>query len=396
MAEDEHGVSGDASVLASSGPTSRSTLMDRFRYTPSIYAALVLALLTVVVWNILAELEWLLILLYLAVLVACGIAGPVGWIERRGLNRAVAILVVFSIIASVFAGIAWYAIPPLVVQAGALIDEIPDYIARGERLRTRWLEWEESYPALDQLEERLLEFSGQAGTTATEVLLGLPATIAKTVFAVTSILTFAFLFLMTWERMKTAVLMLIHPRHRDKTNQVLGEIGLRLGAYLRAKIIVMTIVGTWVYVTLLLLDSRFALLAAMAAALMEAIPRIGPWIGRAVIVLAVIPLGVTAVVIAVVSHVIIENIKGLWLSPLVEGHVVDIHPLTAFVSVIAGGLLLGWVGALVAVPTAAAIQTVVELVIVPWRRRQLEAAEAEFGPTVEALPQPEGPSTPRQ
>ncbi len=387
MVDEEPGVRGDFPASGLVAETTHASSMDRLRYTPSIYAALVLGLLTVVVWNILAELEWLLILLYLAVLVACGIAGPVGWIERRGINRALAILLVFSMIAAVFVGVAWYAIPPLVGQAGALIEEIPDYVSRAERLRMRWIALEETYPALEQLDERLIEISSQAGTTATEVLLGLPATIAKTVFAVTSILTFAFLFLMSWERLKTAVLMLLHPRHRDKTNQVLGEIGLRLGAYLRAKIIVMTIVGTWVYVTLMLLDSRFALLAALAAALMEAIPRIGPWIGRAAIVLAVLPLGAGAIIVAVVSHVIIENIKGFWLSPLVEGHVVDIHPLTAFISVIAGGLLLGWVGALVAVPTAAAIQAVIELVLIPWRRQQLETAELAFAPTVDTAPE---------
>jgi predicted PurR-regulated permease PerM len=361
---------------------------DRFRYTPSIYAALLLAMLTVVAWNILAQLEWLLILLYLSVLVACGIAGPVAWMERRGLNRAISILIVFGMVATVVGVIVWFAVPPLVRQTGALIDDIPDYISHIERLRIRWLELEETYPALAQLEERLIALSGRIGSWATGVLLNLPATIAKAMFAVTSILTFAFLFLMSWERMKRGVLMLVHPRHRGVTDQVLGEIGLRLGAYLRAKVIVMTIIGTWVYVTLMLLDTPYALLTAIFAALMEALPRIGPWIGRAAIVLTVLPLGVGPVIIAVVSHVIIENIKGFWLSPLVEGHVVDIHPLTAFVSVIAGGLLLGWVGALVAVPTAAAIQAVIELVVIPWRRRQLVPAEAEVAPTVDIPPTP--------
>lgn len=356
---------------------------DRFRYTPSIYAALVLALLTIVVWNILAELEWLLILLYLAVLVACGIAGPVRWMEQRGLNRAVSILVVFAFIAATIVGISWYAVPPLVGQMGALVDAIPGYISRGETLRLRWTELQEQYPALTPLEDRLMELAGELGATATEMILNLPATMAKTIFAVTSILTFAFLFLMSWERMKVALLTLVHPRYRDVTDQVLGEMGLRLGAYLRAKVIIMSIIGTWIYVTLMLLGSPYALLAAILAALMEAIPRIGPWIGRFFIVLAVLPLGWRPIVIAIASHVIIENIKGFGLSPVIEGHVVDVHPLTAFISVIAGGLLLGWVGALVAVPTAAAIQVVIEIVIIPWRRRQLAFVEEEMAPTVD-------------
>jgi predicted PurR-regulated permease PerM len=199
------------------------------------------------------------------------------------------------------------------------------------------------------------------------------------VFSFTTILTFAFLLLMTWRQLRATLLSLIHPAHRVTTEQVLAEIGDRLGAYLRAKVIIMVIVGAWVYVSLALLGSPYAVLAAIFAGAMEALPKIGPWIGRAAIVLAALPLGWQAVAIAVIAHVVIENIKGYGLGPLIEGSQVDIHPLTAFIAVIAGGLLLGWVGALVAVPAAAVVQVLVEDVLIPWRRRHLAAAEAALG-----------------
>jgi predicted PurR-regulated permease PerM len=354
--------------------------VDRVAMTTSIYVALVLAFLTIVVWGFLVQLGPLLVLLYISILVACGISAPVRWMERIGLGRALSILIVFAAVGALLAGVAWYAVPPLVGQAGTFIENVPDYISRFEQLRNRWIALGEDYPVLIDLEGRVLEVTSDIGSTATGFLINLPSMIAKAIFGITSILTFAFLFLMTWDRMKALILSLIHPRHRDITDQVLDAMGLRLGAYLRAKAIVMTIVGTWVYVTLLILGSPYALLAAIIAALMEAIPRIGPWIGRAAIVLAVVPLGWKAVVIAVLSHVVIENIKGYGLSPLIEGSQVDIHPLTAFIAVIAGGLLLGWVGALVAVPTAAVLQVIVEQVLIPWRHRQLAHAEATIVP----------------
>jgi predicted PurR-regulated permease PerM len=131
---------------------------------------------------------------------------------------------------------------------------------------------------------------------------------------------------------------------------------------------------------LALLGSPYAVLAAIFAGTVEVLPRIGPWIGRAAIVLAAAPLGWRAVAIAVVAHVVIENIKGYVLSPVIEGSQVDIHPLTAFIAVIAGGLLLGWIGALVAVPAAAVIQVIVEDVLIPWRRRRVALAEPTATP----------------
>jgi hypothetical protein len=76
--------------------------------------------------------------------------------------------------------------------------------------------------------------------------------------------------------------------------------------------------------------------------------------------------------------VIIENLKGQVISPLIESDQVDIHPLTAFVAIIAGGVLLGWLGALIAVPVAAALQVVVQDVVIPWRRNRLASAESIY------------------
>jgi len=341
---------------------------NRFAALPSIYGALVLTLLTLGGVYLLARLQFLLILLFLSVLVACGIAGPVRRLERMGLGRAPAILVVYLLIGGVLAAIGWYALPRLIGQAGAVAEDLPEQIVQAQQLRARLVAMQADYPILGDLDARLLAIAENAGASATNTLLALPGAVATSLFAITSILTLAFLLLLTWRQMRSMLLSLIQPRHRSSTEAVLAEIGERLGAYLRAKVII----GAWTYASLALLGSPYAVLAAIFAGTMEALPRIGPWIGRAAIVLAALPLGWRAVVIAVIAHVVIENIKGYGLSPLIEGSQVDIHPLTAFIAVIAGGLLLGWIGALIAVPAAAVIQVIVEDVLIPWRRRQLD------------------------
>ncbi|HEV2065638.1 MAG TPA: AI-2E family transporter [Thermomicrobiales bacterium] len=370
-----HVAESSGAAASASVPETRT---NRLAYLPSIYGALLLTLLTLGGVLLLARLQFLLILLFMSVLVACGIAGPVRRLERAGLGRGPAILIVYAAIGAVLAGIGWYALPRLVGQAGAVAQDLPEQIVQAQQVRNRLLVMQADYPILGDLDARLLALAEDAGASATNTLLALPGMVAKTVFAVTSILTLAFLLLLTWRQIKATILSLIHPVHRTTTEQVLAEIGERLGAYLRAKVIIMVIVGAWTYASLALLGSPYAVLAAIFAGTMEALPRIGPWIGRAAIVLAALPLGWRAVAIAVVAHVMIENIKGYGLSPLIEGSQVDIHPLTAFIAVIAGGLLLGWVGALVAVPAAAVVQVIVEDVLIPWRRRQVELAERAF------------------
>jgi predicted PurR-regulated permease PerM len=69
---------------------------------------------------------------------------------------------------------------------------------------------------------------------------------------------------------------------------------------------------------------------------------------------------------------VIENAKGYVISPFVEGDQLDIHPLLVFVAVLVGATLGGFAGAFIAVPAAAIVDILVQDVVVPWRRQQLE------------------------
>ncbi len=345
---------------------------------PSIYAALVLFGLTVAAGYLLLRLQLLLIILFFALLVATGIAGPVRRIERFGLPRALSILVVYLAIVGVLGLMTWYVLPRMLGQAADAAADLPRRIRDLEDYQRRIGELSREYPILRDLDERLLDIAARTGTMFTGWLLELPGAVAKAVFVLFSVFTIAFMLLMAKERILSLVLSLVHPRHRPTTQRVLSEMGERMGGYLRAKLIVVVIVGTLVWATLTALGSEYAILVGIFAGVSEVVPRIGPWFGRAAILLAALPLGWQSVAIAMIAHVVIENLKGYVISPLVESGQVDIHPLTAFIAIIAGGILLGWLGALIAVPAAAAIQVVVQDVAIPWRRKRLESAEAAY------------------
>ncbi len=342
----------------------------------SIYLALMLVVLSVVGLWLLVKLQSLLVLIFVALLIATSLAGPVRTMQGWGIPRAVSILLNFLVVAGLVVGIIWFTVPPLIGQVTEAVESIPDRIAQFERLQARFNELEADYPVLAELEERGVASAGGLVETVSQTIVSLPAMITLIIFIISSLLTLSFLMLMSWSTIKPAMFRLIAPAHRDVTEHVLTTAGERLGAYVRAKVIISTIVGAWMYVTLMLLGSPIALLVSILAGLFETIPRIGPLIARAFIVIAVLPLGWRAVVIAFISHMVIDNIKGSWLSPLIEGHQVEVHPLTAFIAVMIGALLMGWMGALIAVPTAAVVQVIVEEVVIPWRLRKLGVLEA--------------------
>ena len=88
----------------------------------------------------------------------------------------------------------------------------------------------------------------------------------------------------------------------------------------------------------------------------------------------------------ILASILIQNLQGYVISPLVEGDQLDIHPLLVFVAVLVGASLGGAIGAFVAVPAAAIVDLVVQEVVVPWRRARLSgsAAAAPRRPTAHA------------
>jgi predicted PurR-regulated permease PerM len=113
-------------------------------------------------------------------------------------------------------------------------------------------------------------------------------------------------------------------------------------------------------------------------ALGELIPRVGPWLARIPLLIFAAFEGLTIFILVAIASVLIENAKGLVISPFVEGDQLNVHPLLVFIAVLVGSSLLGAAGAFVAVPAAAVIQILFNEVIVPWRNDQFdEAAAAE-------------------
>jgi predicted PurR-regulated permease PerM len=173
------------------------------------------------------------------------------------------------------------------------------------------------------------------------------------------------------ERLLRFTLSLVHPDDRELVGSLLERMWSRVGAYLRAKVIVMAIVGGLTYGVLLLIGVPFALLLAIVVALGEAIPRAGPWLARIPLLGIAALEGLTTLGLVFAASVAIENAKGYLISPYVEGDQLDIHPLLVFVAVLVGATLGGVAGAFIAVPLAAIVDLFVRDVVVPGRRREI-------------------------
>ena len=340
-----------------------------------IYVALLFAILTVVALLLLRELGQVLLLLFVSLLLAAAMSRPADWLERFRMPRALAVVAIYLTVVAAVAALAWFVVPPLFGQVATLGERAPEYAERYDAVRTTYEDLRGDYPALPPFDAQVERLRDRIVSDAGDRVVGLPGTLFGLLLDALAVLVISLLLVTNRRRLLEFGLSLVHPSDRALVGSLLAKMGSRLGAYVRAKLIVMAIIGALHYLALLVLGVPFAILLAILVAFAELIPRVGPWLGR-IPLLAVAALeGLTTLGLTFAASIVIQNLKGYVLSPLVEGEQVDIHPLLVFVSVLVGAALGGAAGAFIAVPSAAIVQTLIEDVVIPWRRRDIARDE---------------------
>jgi putative permease len=344
-----------------------------WRRAAPIYAALLLGIVTVFGLLVLVRLEHVLVILFISLLVAAALSGPTRALERRRVPRGLAVPLLYLALLAVVSVAGYLVVPPLFEQVARFAEEAPDYLDRSDELRQAYNDIRAEYPALASFDRQVGRLGESILSRAGERALDLPSDLFALLLDVLSVFVISTLLLTNRERLLALVLSLVAPEHRDETRDVLSKMWRRIGFYLRAKVIVMAIIGALTYVSLRLIGVPFAVPLAIVVALGEVIPRAGPWLAR-IPLLAIAALeGLTTLGLTFGASVVIQNLKGYVISPLVEGQQLDIHPLLVFISVLVGGALLGVAGAFIAVPAAAMLQVLAEEVLIPWRQRQIRA-----------------------
>jgi predicted PurR-regulated permease PerM len=342
-----------------------------------IALGLILAALAVAGLRILVQLEHVLILVFLAVLVASALSRPAAALERRGVPRGAAVALVQLAATVVMIALVWIVVPPLVSQLRLFSQDAPSYVTRFHRIRIEYVSITRQYPDAGTFDSQVSAVAGRLVSGVGGRLVDLPLSAAQMLFNLTMVYVLSTLLALRRERVLDAALLLVSPDRRDRAHDVMDKIWIRLGGYLRAKLVVMVCVGVLMYAALRLLGVPFAVPLSVIVAFGELVPRVGVWIARIPLLAIAAFQGWETLGLTFLASAAIEELKADVIGPRVEGQTLNMDPLLALLAVLCGTALLGWEGALIAVPFAAMLQVVFEEVIVPWRLAQWDTGGSE-------------------
>jgi len=198
----------------------------------------------------------------------------------------------------------------------------------------------------------MLDTAGQA--------LGYVASAAKVTFLATAILLLAFHWTLYGPRTIQSLLLLVPVSRRESIGELISAMESKVGFYVAGQGVLCLIVGLMALVAYLLIGLPNALLLALVAGLLEAVPMVGPLLGAipaAVIALSIAP---SKLIWVIVATLVIQQVENTLLVPRVMRKAVGVNPFVSLLAIFAFSSLFGIAGALMAIPIAAIIQLLLD------------------------------------
>jgi predicted PurR-regulated permease PerM len=282
-------------------------------------------------------------------------------IERLGINRTVAALLIVTVVVLVLVALVLLVVPLLLQQGSALISHIPGYFDRIKQLivdpNFPWLNWLASGDSKQTMSEIVSKAAAWLLDFAYSLWTGGKALVSfASVLIVMPVVTFY--LICDWHPMIAIVDGWVPVRQRDTVRQLAREIDAAIGGFLRGQLGVCLVLGVYYAIGLLLVGLDFALLIGLVAGLITFVPYIGSMTGlmiAASVAIAQFWPDWKRIAVVIAIFLVGQFIEGNIVSPKFVGERVGLHPVWVIFAMFAFGYLFGFVGLLLAVPLAAAI-----------------------------------------
>jgi predicted PurR-regulated permease PerM len=319
------------------------------------------------------------LVILMAVVFAEGIRPFVALLSRQRVPQPLSILAVYAALLAGLAALVLLLAAPIATQSAAFARNFPQY----EQHLTHLLQSTAAPLHID-----VNSFNQQIGSLlagAKQALLGVGSTTVAVIVNFVLVLVIGFMWLVSSAGLKRFVIDLLPERHHVEADSVMDEIGARMGGYVRGAAVNGVVVGVATGLISLLLGLPAPALIGAFAAVIALVPVVGAVLGvvfPAAIALTISPSH-ALLVLAVMTA--LQVIDANAVVPAVMNRAAAMPPLATVVALVIGGAAAGVIGALLAVPVAAALQVLVVRVFVPAlhrAQRRSESLVAEVSPRV--------------
>lgn len=287
----------------------------------------------------------LILILFVAIILMSALSPLVKFITKFKIPRAISIAIAYVIIIAILAGVLFSVVPPLIEESNRMIVGVPSLIGQFFNIT-----------GFDRS-----VFQSEL-TNISKNLFSVTLTVFDNFLTVIFLLVLTFYLLLERDNLENRIASFFIGKEA-RIRKSIVEIEEKLGAWLRGQLFLSLIIGILSYIGLSILNIPYALPLALLAGIMEVVPVIGPIISAIPSTLLGLTISPLLGLGVAVMFFVIQQLENHLIVPQVMRKAVGLNPLVVILAIAVGGRLLGFAGALLAVPMAVVLQIIASEII---------------------------------
>ena len=324
---------------------------DRLAFVAKATAVVILVVVLAVV---LYSVRRVALIVFIGFFLAIGFEPVLRKMEARGPRRGTAVLVLLLGLLVFLGAFVWLTLRPAVAQLEQLVRNVPWLVADIQDSNSdigRFL----ARPEVSTRIESFLEAAPGYVVGSLGTVFGVVGAVVGAVFAVLTVVTLMVYFMLAMPRMLAFARRAVRtPARAGVLEEALGKVG----GYVTGQLTVSVTAGVTSYAFFLVTGVPYAAVLAITVAIFDAIPQVGAMLGAAVATIVALTVSVPLAVGTLLFLLVYQQVENYVIAPRLFSRAVNLSPVAVFVAILIGASLAGVVGALVALPTTAALKTV--------------------------------------
>jgi predicted PurR-regulated permease PerM len=305
-----------------------------------------------------------LVLVFVAAFLAVGLDPAVRRLEKLRFSRGQAVAVIFAATVLFIGAFIAAVIPPLVRQVSSFATNLPEYVQDLSDRYPAVEEWVQENDIATKLRDATQNAPSIIGGSLGSVL-GVAGSVASTFFNFLTVVVLTIYFLLSLSRIRSGTLKLVPKSKRKRVQEVVDPILEKIGAYIAGNITISIIAGVVSFLFLSVTGVPYPIALALWVAIADLMPLVGATLGAVPAVVVAFFDSPGQGIATLAFFAAYQQLENYVIAPRVMNKAVDVSAAAVLLAALIGASLLGFVGALMAIPAAAAIKIVASEIMLP-------------------------------
>jgi len=333
-----------------------------------------------VLFSLLYRFSNVIFILLIAIVLSTGMRPVITKVNHHGIPRSNGVILLYLLGLSLAVILVIFAFPIIVEQITEISRKLPAYY---DNLRSELLQ--SSSRILTLIATRLpseawmltTNITGGTGEPLTQVARSIyyVGLLTRSAFTLTAILILSFYWTLEGERSIRSLLLWVPMNRRDQIREFIAESEDKVGGFIVGQSLLCLSIGVMALAAYHLIDLPYALVLAIIAAIMEAVPIFGPALGAIPAVLVAFSFDPTKIIWVILASLLIQGLENYLLVPRVMKRSVGVNPLVVLLTIAAFTSLFGLLGAILSIPIAAIIQLSIDRFIIKPSETDIQTSD---------------------